>query len=159
MPPENVCDHAAAPLGQADQLQHVVDAAVELAPGHAVELAVEAQVLLGGEVDVERRVLEDQADAAADVVPLGAHVVAGDPGAAGGRPGQRAQDLDRGGLARAVGAEEAEGLARLDPEVDAADGLDVAVPLLQAGDLDGGRALINHGDIPPLVVPWVNLLC
>ena len=36
----------------------------------AVELGVQPQVLLGGEVAVERRVLEDEADVAADVVAL-----------------------------------------------------------------------------------------
>ena len=37
---------------------------------HAVELGVQLEVLLGGQVAVERRVLEDQADVAADVVAL-----------------------------------------------------------------------------------------
>ena len=36
----------------------------------AVELGVQAQVLLGGQVAVERRVLEDEADVAAHVVAL-----------------------------------------------------------------------------------------
>ena len=50
------------------------------------------------------------------------HVVAGDRGRAGGRPQQRGQHPQRGGLAGAVGAEEADHLALLDVEVDAVDG-------------------------------------
>jgi hypothetical protein len=84
--------------------------------------------------------------------------VAGDPGGARGRPGQRAEDVDRRGLARAVGPEEAEGLSLLDPEVDAADRLDLPVSLLQAGDLDGCWAFVNHGCIPSLEIPSVNSL-
>ena len=48
----------------------------------AVELGVQAQVLLGGRVAVERRVLEDEADVATDVVAIAHDVVAGDARAA-----------------------------------------------------------------------------
>src|SRR5215471_4732278 len=90
----------------------------------AVELGVEAQVLLGAEVLVERGRLEHEADAAPNRVPLGDDVVAGDLGRPRGGGGQRAEDVDRRGLARAVRAEEAERLAGVDPEVDAAHRLD-----------------------------------
>ena len=79
MPPENVIDRLVAPVPQADHLEHLVASAAATTPRvDAVELGVQAQVLLGGEVAVERRVLEDQADVAAHVVALGDDVVAGD---------------------------------------------------------------------------------
>jgi hypothetical protein len=46
--------------------------------GHAVELGVEAQVLLRGQVGIQRGVLEDQADVTTDRVALGHGVVARD---------------------------------------------------------------------------------
>ena len=49
---------------------------------HAVQLGVETQVLRAGQVVIERGVLEDQADIAADRVPLGPDVAAGHPGVA-----------------------------------------------------------------------------
>jgi hypothetical protein len=93
---------------------------------------VEAQVLLGRQVLVEGGVLEDQADVAADLVPLPGDVVAGHARrpAAGGE--QRAQDLDGGGLARPVGPQEPEGLAGRDLEVDAPHRLDGAEALAEA---------------------------
>jgi hypothetical protein len=78
---------------------------------HAVELGVQAQVLLGGQVAVERRVLEDQADVAPHLVAFCVDVVAGDRGRAAARAHERAQHVDRRRLAGAVGAEEAEDLA------------------------------------------------
>ena len=65
---------------------------------------------------------------------------------------QPLEDLDRRRLARTVRPEQAEDLARRDVEVDAVDGLDVAVALDQAADPDdrvavdrGGRALHRCG--------------
>ena len=54
-------------------------------------------------------------------------VVAGDRGGAGGRLEQRRQHPQRGGLAGAVRAEEADDLALGDVEVDAVDGADLLV--------------------------------
>ena len=96
----------------------------------------EPEVLHGGHVAVERRVLEDQADVATHVVALVDHVVAGHAGRARGGLDQRAQHVDRGGLAGAVGAEEAEHFAGGHLELDAADRLDLIVVLDQAADLD-----------------------
>ena len=104
---------------------------------HAVQLGVEAQVLLGGQVAVERRVLEDEPDAAAHGVALAHDVVAGDARAAAVGRQQRAEHRDRRRLAGAVGAEEAERLAGGDVEVDAAHRLDVAEALDQPAHLDG----------------------
>jgi hypothetical protein len=64
----------------------------------------------------------------------------------------KAKDLDGGRLARAVGTEEAEDLARPDLEIDAVDGCDVGVALDQAAHPDdrfpgdrGGRTLPRRG--------------
>ena len=108
-------------LPEPDHLEHLAHPVGHPRLGHAVQLGVEAQVLLGGEVGVEGRVLEHQPDVAADVGALADDVVAGDAGRAGGRLGQRAQHLDRGRLAGAVGPEEPEDLAGLDLERDLVD--------------------------------------
>ena len=55
---------------------------------------------VGGEVAVERRLLEDEPDVAADVVALGDDVVARHARAAAGRLRERAEHVDRGRLAR-----------------------------------------------------------
>jgi hypothetical protein len=100
---------------------------------------VQAEVLLGGQVAVERRVLEHEADVPADGVALAGDVEAVHAGGAGGGPGERAEHVDRRALAGAVGAEEAEDLAAGDGERHTADGLDLAVGLDERVDLDGGR--------------------
>ena len=70
MPPENVITRLVAPVGQVDHRQHLVHPGRDDAGVDAVQLGVQPQVLLGGEVDVQRGVLEDQADVAAHVVAL-----------------------------------------------------------------------------------------
>ena len=49
-------------VGQADLLQHLVDAGVERLAGEAVHLSPESQVLAGGEVFVEGQLLRHHAD-------------------------------------------------------------------------------------------------
>jgi hypothetical protein len=99
---------------------------------------VQAQVLRGGQVAVERRVLEDEADVAADVVSLAHDVVAGDARAARGGAREGAEHVDGRRLAGAVGSEEPEDLAGGDLEAHAPHGLDLAEGLLEVGDLDRG---------------------
>ena len=64
---------------------------------------------------VEGGVLEGDPDAESDLVGLGDDVVAGDLGPAAGGNQQGAEHAHAGGLAGAVGAEEAEDLPRRDP--------------------------------------------
>src|SRR5580704_3673756 len=129
-------DHAAPPVPQPDHLEHLTQPRRERRLGHAVEVRVEAQVLLPGQVAVQGGVLEHQADVAAHGVPFPHHVMTGDPGGTRGRVRQGAQDLDRGGLALPVRPEETEGLSDGYLEVDAAHGIDLAVPLGQLADRD-----------------------
>ena len=100
-----------APVGQVDHLEHLVHPGRDGAAVDAVQLGVQAEVLRRGELAVERRVLEHEADVPADVVALADDVEAAHPGGAGGGPRQRAEHVDRRALAGAVGAEEAEDLA------------------------------------------------
>src|SRR5580704_15560560 len=131
--------HAAAALPEPDHLQHLAHPRPERRLGHAVQVGVEAQVLLPGQVVVQGGVLEHQADVAAHGVPFLCDIVARHPGGTRGGIRQGAQDLDRGGLAGAVRAEKPERLPGSDLEIDAADGLDLAVLLGQRADRDGLR--------------------
>src|SRR6266511_4081423 len=132
---------AAAPLTEPDQVQDLVQAGGHGVARDPVQLGVEAQVLLGGEVVVQGGVLEDQADAPPHLGLALDHVEAGHAGAPRARPQQRAQHRDGGRLAGAVGPQEPEGLAGRDAEAHAADGLDLVEPLDQALGLDGGGAV------------------
>ena len=84
-----------------------------------VQVALQQQVLAAGGLRVDRVLLEHAADRPADRVRLPVHVVAGDDRGAAGRLGQGGEDLDGGGLAGAVGAEQAEHGAGRDGEADA----------------------------------------
>jgi hypothetical protein len=103
---------------------------------------VEAQVLLGRELLVQRLLLEDQADPPADLGPLPDDVEAGDPGGPGGGVADGAEHLDGGGLPGPVGPQEAVGLPGLDAQVDAPDRFDDGVAgrvaLGQAARVDRG---------------------
>jgi hypothetical protein len=69
-------------------------------------------------------------------------VEARDPGLSGVRARQRREDADGGGLARAVGAEQAEDRAGRDLEVEAVERADVArIGLDEAVGLDGIRLI------------------
>ena len=138
MPPEKVITGWSRRSPQVDHLEHLVHPGRDDAGVDAVQLGVQAQVLLGGEVDVERGVLEDEADVAADVVALGDDVEAADARRPRTSAGEGAEHVDRRALAGAVGAEEAEDLARRDGERDAADGVDLAVGLDEPLDVDRG---------------------
>jgi hypothetical protein len=65
-------------------------------------------------------------------------VIAGDAGAAGVRPRERGEDPDGGGLARAVGPEQAEDRPGRNGEVEPVERTDVArIGLDEAVGLDG----------------------
>src|SRR5262249_6813510 len=98
----------------------------------------EPEVLLGGQVEVECRLLEDDADLTADAERLALDVEAGDPRRAARRLEQRRQHPDRGRLAGAVRAEEAEELAGTDVEVDRVDRPDATVVATESRNCDGG---------------------
>ena len=102
-----------------------------------VEVGEVPQRLARRDVAVHARRLQDDADALAQLPRMLLRIVAehgDDPGRA--RP-VALEDLDRGRLPGAVGPEQAEDLADGDLEVEAPDGLVLAVGLAQVADEDG----------------------
>src|SRR4029077_4433186 len=96
----------------------------------------ELEALADGQVRIHRRRLEDDADALApaQASPLRVLVEHGDRAAVA--RSVALEDLDRRRLPGAVRTEQAEYLARLDLEVDAAQCLVRAVRLVQVADRD-----------------------
>ena len=92
---------------EADPLDQLVAALGALGLRHAVERALQAHVLAGGQVRVERGLLEGGADRVANGGALLDDVEAGDAGAPRGGREEGGEHVDRGRLAGAVRAEEA----------------------------------------------------
>jgi hypothetical protein len=90
-------------------------------------------------VRLDAAFLDDDAEAVLDRVQLLARIDAEDLDLAAIPFAVALEDLDGGGLAGAIGAEQGEDLAGPDVEVDPVDRLDVAVPLGQAADPHRGR--------------------
>jgi hypothetical protein len=88
--------------------------------------ALDAQRLAHAEERVEHQLLRHDAQAAAGGRVVGHHVVAEHGHGAAARAGQASEDADQRGLARAVGAEQAEELAGLDVEAHIVEGADFA---------------------------------
>src|SRR5207253_2388120 len=108
-------------------------------PWVGVVAAVEIDGLLHREERFDARLLEHDADALQQRALSSGRVVAEDPDLAGVGGAVPLEDLDGGRLPGAVGPEEGKDLTLRHLEVDASDGLDVAVGLLQALDDDGRR--------------------
>jgi hypothetical protein len=105
-----------------------------------VQGGLELHELLAGHEQVERGLLQRDADPRADGVGLLGDVVAGHAGVAAGGAQQRDEHADRRGLAGAVGAQEPVDLAGLDGQVDAVHRLEAALVFtFQAVDFDGGH--------------------
>jgi hypothetical protein len=104
---------------------------------------MEAHVLFGGQVLVEARALEDDPDLPAHSARVVNDVAPVDARPSAGRGERRREDRDRGGLARAVRAEQGEELARLDVERDAVDRVAVGllVSLDEVLDADHARSI------------------
>ena len=123
-------------FGEADDVEQVGDALLDLLPGDVEEAGLQAEQLSSGLEHVEADLLEGDADLVSDAAGVLDDVEAVDGGGAAGGPEQRGEDADGGGLAGAVLAEEAEHLAVGHVEIDAVDGVDVAEVLGQATGLD-----------------------
>ena len=106
---------------QLDVAEQLVHARVGAGAGDAVDAGEEAEVLLDGEIRVERERLRHVAGLALDALALRADVAAGDDGTAAGRLKEPAQHLDRRRLAGAVRAEKAEDLAARDAQRERVD--------------------------------------
>ena len=97
----------------------------------------ELEHLDDGEVGVDAGGLQHDADAGPVVAVVRSGIEPEHPDVATRRRPEAFEDLDSGGLARTVGAEQGEDLAELDREVDASDSLERPVRLDEPADLDG----------------------
>jgi len=125
-----------AAILQLDDGQQLIDPALANVGRDGVGVGVEAQVLLGAQVVVERRLLEHQSDRAAHVAPLQEDIEAVDHRRAGRWAQQRAEHVDGRRLAGAVRPEEAEQLALAHLERDARHRLERPEATRQGADLD-----------------------
>src|SRR5207244_1699474 len=112
--------------GEVEHLEVVASAGLDLRGRYPAELSHVAEVLGHAQIRVEAEALREVPDHVAGI-PGGAPE---EPGVAGGGREHAAEDLEGGGLPRAVRADEPEHLADGDLEVDPANGLDRAVALL-----------------------------
>ncbi len=131
----------AAPLDQVHGFKNLVDIVLPLDLGDAVELGVDAEVLLDGKVGVAGERLGNDADDAANGIGVFCHVVAGNRCTAAGDGHQRGHHADEGAFACAVGAEETEDLAVGDGEADALYSFKGAIALNDVLDGDGDGRL------------------
>ena len=118
---------------------------------HLVDARDEVEVLADRQVLPEREALRHVADVALDLVALAQDVVAEAGAGAGVRREQAAHHADRGGLAAAVRAEEAEDLAALHLQRQVLDDVLVAEVLVQPVHVDRrrvgrARSLQRHRD-------------
>ncbi len=104
----------------------------------AVERAEEGEIFAGGEFVVEGDVLGHEAEAAFHGVGLGAHDSAFDAHFAAIGAEQAGNHGDGGGLAGAVGSEEADHFAGMRGEGDFVDGDEVAIAFVEPSDLEHG---------------------
>ncbi len=136
-------ERAVALLVEADLVADLGGALARGSRRQAAELAHEGDEVRGGHVTWQAGALREIPDAGADPERVGGHVVAQHRGAAPVRHDQAEEELEEGGLAGAVGADQA-GAAALDGDVHRTQGLDRAVALAQAVNLDD-----RHGVPPP----------
>ena len=103
----------------------------------AIDAGVEVDVLLDGQVLVERELLAHVADVGLDFLGLRADVEAGDAAAAAGRRQDPAEHADRRRFARSIGPQETKDLAAVDLEADLVHRHEAAEAALELVDADG----------------------
>ena len=126
-------------VGEVELAEQVGRPAPPLGAAQVMQVGHQEQVLGAGEQVVDGGELAGDADRGPDRVRRGGQVVAGHPQLAAVGFDQGGQDLDDGGLAGPVRAEEREDRALGDRQVDAVEHDLVAVGLAQSGDRDGQR--------------------
>ena len=115
-------DLAIRGFGQAEAIQQLGGPAYGLLLGQPVDAAAEHEVLGAGRHRVGAGLLRYVADREPDRLLILDDVEAGDPRRTGIRPGQRGEDLHRGGLAGAVRAEQPQYYALRDAERQSVEG-------------------------------------
>src|SRR5581483_3182377 len=121
--------------GEAD---HLADAAGARGAGDHVHARVEAEVLVDGEVVVEREPLRHVPDGGLHALRVAAEVDAEHAPLALARLEDAAQHAQRGGLPRPVRPQEAVQLAAADEEIEVIDGDQRSEPLRQPAREDRG---------------------
>ena len=132
------------PLGGVDELEpleQLVGALLRRRLPEVVEPPDHLEILEPGQVLVDGRVLAREADLGPQRGGVALHIEPGDPGRSRIGLEQGGEDPHRGGLAGAVGAQQAEHTARAHGEIDAVEGPNRAVRLLEP--LDNDR-IIGH---------------
>ena len=122
-----------AALGEQELGQQLIGAGFGAGVRKAEVAAMEVDVFVDGERAVEGVELGHNADELPGLRRLRDHVNAIDADLATGGEGARGADADGGGLARSVGAEQAENLTSLDFQVDAIHGYDALLALVDLG--------------------------
>lgn len=139
-------DDALGGVAEAEPFEQLVDAAIEGRAGQPVQAPLELEVLAAGGDGVGAGLLRHHADRAPDPVGVAQHVVPGDGRGAAVGAGEGGEDLDGGGFAGAVGAEQSEGLAGFDGDGHAVEGGDITgVGLDQVVRLYCGRPGAHDG--------------
>jgi type I restriction enzyme R subunit len=105
---------------------------------HAVEVAVELEVLAGREVEVQQRVMRQIPDAPACRARIARHLLPQHLEVARRRADERGQHAQQGALARAVGPGQRHALAGGEVQVDAIHGTPLPVRVHQAARADDG---------------------
>jgi len=149
-------------LGEVKLIEQLEGALACLGAGEAKVEAVEVEVLVDGAGAVESVELGHDTDVTAGESGGADDVDACDADAAGGGLHAGGTDADGGGLAGAIGAEQAVELALLDVEVDAIDGDDTLFALInlaKALHLNDGRQATpqsNYPQLEPCVQPIIG---
>ena len=123
---EGACALAAA-LDERDVLEDGLRAVRDGGAGHAVEAREEAEVLFHGQLGVRALALGDEADDAAEARFVAGDAEARDLGRAARGAEDAGEDVEEGGLARAVGAQEGDDLAGGHVQRDALERVPLAV--------------------------------
>ncbi|MNY05377.1 hypothetical protein D3C86_1380970 [compost metagenome] len=110
---------------EAEQREGASDPAADLAPGHAVHLAHEFEVLAGRQPLVERGGLGEHPGLGAQAAAVDGRVEPEHAARAAGGRKQAVEEAHGGGLARAVRAEDPEDRSLVDLEAQAVHGLEV----------------------------------
>ena len=129
-----------APLGQVHGLEHLGDILLALRARHAVELGVDAQVLLDRQVLVAGERLRNHADHPPHIVRILCHVVAGYDSFSRSDRNERGHHADERALSGSVWPQQAEDLALGHAEAHVLYRFKVAVALYDVLHRDRNRA-------------------
>ncbi len=138
--------HRGRAVGQPELGQQFVGTGAGVGAGHAEVAAVVVQILADGAGPIEGVVLGDHADAALDRRGIRSHVdaIEGHPPAGGAYPGRA--DADRGGLSRAIRAQQGEDLAGANLQIHPPQGTYLRRPRVRLDErLDRERGRPGHG--------------